>query len=398
MRVLLHGNVNNLPLQIGMALRTNGVDAHLIFTDAAPLHHPRSLRRRWRWLRPKWIHDHSYLTEADFIRRSPALTQSLSQLPDQFDFALLNGMSPSLAAELGLPQGFVNTGSDLTFYGDLRLPEWRSAGWADAYKGGPVGQAELASTRAFVERQRSGIAHSRFSLTSPRGAHPAADTLFDALGFEDSRRVMWRVADTRGISATRLPSRKPLVITSFARVDFQHRSGGTELDLKGTDVLLGGVAAAVRQGVDVRLELPLKGCDVEAAKNMTRELGLLDRVKWFPETPRHSYLERIAASTLVVDSLGPSGPGTVTHDALASGRPVLGNLEPAVWTTVFGEGYPGLHARTADEVANALVNASHDASVLQELAIEGREFANRHLSLDSNSIRLRSLIEAEVGR
>lgn len=398
MRVLLHGNVNNLPLQVAMALRSLGVDAQLVFTDATPLHHPASVRRRWRWrwMRPKWVHDHSYLTENDFISWTTPLARSFTTLPSGIDFALLNAMSPSLDGILDIPQAFINTGSDLTFYGDRRFPEWRSADWDQRFRDGPEGQIEIAAMRDFVERQRSGIARARFSLTSPRGAHAAADILFDELSFEDSRRVMWRIADTDGIAASPLRYRRPFVITSLARVDFQRRSGGTELDLKGTDVLLAGVANAIRQGADVKLELPLKGGDVEVAKNMVLDLGLKDRVSWLPEVPRHAYLECIAASTLVVDSLGPSGPGTVTHDALASGRPVLANLEPSIWSTVFGEAYPGFHATTADEVAAAVMTAVQTPSLLREVAIESRFFAEAHLSLHANALRLKRLIEAEV--
>ena len=119
-------------------------------------------------------------------------------------------------------------------------------------------------------------------------------------------------------------------------------------------------------------------------------------MSWFPDLPRRAYLDRLASASLVVDSLGPSGPGTVTLDALAAGRPVLGNLAPSVWAPVFGEAYPGFHATDAAGVAAHITKAAHHPNLLREIAIASETFADKHLSIESNSLRLRGLIEAEL--
>ncbi len=396
MRILLIGNVNNAPLQVALGLRRHGIDTTLVITQRSALHHPRSTQLSWRVRRPRWIRDHSHLGEMDFMTRSPALMRMLEEVVPDHDFAILNEMAPSIADLVPYPQAFMNTGSDLTFYADPRLSEWRSAGWAPAFRGGPAGQAEIAVITEFVTRQRAGIAAARFALTSPRGAHPAADRAFDALGVGDERRHMWRIADLRVIHATPVPSSGPLLVSSLARIDFRPTSSGSELDLKGTDILIAGVALAARAGTDVRLQLPRKGGDVHLAQSMVQKAGISDRVSWLDDIPRRRYLRRMREPTIIADSLGASGPATVTHDALASGRPVLGNLQPGIWSGVFGRPYPGLHAADPTQIARALEAADADRAALVHLGEEGRAFAENHLSLDANAGRLADRIAAEI--
>ncbi len=396
MRILLIGNVNNMPLQIAMGLRRHGVDATLVVTQSSALHHPRSTRLRWRFRRPGWIRDHSSLGEIDFVTRSPALMRMLREIVPGHDFAILNEMAPSIADLIPYPHAFMNTGSDLTFYGDTRLPEWRSAGWAPAFRDGRDGRAEIAAVAKFVTRQRAGIAAARFALTFPRGVHPAGDRIFDVLGFGDDRRHTWRIADMHEIRVTPVPTRGPLLVSSLARIDFRPTDWGTELNMKGTDVLIAGVAIATKAGGDVRLQLPKKGGDVSLAQSMVQEVGISDRVSWISDIPRNQYLRRMREPMVIADSLGASGPATVTHDALASGRAVLGNLQPEIWSDVFGQPYPGLHAVTPTQVAHALGEADANRDALVRLGEEGRAFAVNHLSLEANVSRLVGLIAAEI--
>jgi glycosyltransferase involved in cell wall biosynthesis len=138
---------------------------------------------------------------------------------------------------------------------------------------------------------------------------------------------------------------------------------------KGNDILLRGVAEAVRTGVKVRIKLVEWGQHIKESKRLIDDLGISDLVSWVPIMNRAQLWSACLTSHAVADQFALPALGGVGYESLTLGARLITNLDAPVLAEFFGEAPPVLMAATSAEVADRVRELAAD---LQDQAGRGR--------------------------
>lgn len=182
-------------------------------------------------------------------------------------------------------------------------------------------------------------------------------------------------------------ARDKLLVFCASRVD---------LDLKGHDRLIEGVALATASGVAVHLVLLGWGRHVERVRAQARALGIAEHVTLIPKVFGKVRLVRAMRSAdVVADQFLLGAYGTLAREALACGRPLLASYDPALpQPHAADDPAPIVSARSAAEIAEALgVLSSRDRRA--QLEREGAAWArrvHRDIAMDALDRHMASLL------
>ncbi len=130
--------------------------------------------------------------------------------------------------------------------------------------------------------------------------------------------------------------------------------------IKGTDVYLRALpmlAQALRR--DCRLLVTAWGNEVEASKQLIRELGVEDLVVWLDPIPRRRLVEIQKSIDVVFDQIALPCFGGTAPDAIAAGVPVLMSYDPRSTDWIVSEPAPILTAWSVEDVVRQTLQALH---------------------------------------
>jgi glycosyltransferase involved in cell wall biosynthesis len=380
MNIGFFGNTNNAPLMIAQALRHLGHEVLLVVTSQELLNRPESRYPEFKKGYPDWILDAAHLSEWDIMSLSPSLAPVLDVLSN-CDGLILNASGPSLWRLLRRPAIALLTGSDLEDYANFATVEVRSRDWGPVYKEAAEGRMDLNLVQDFVQRQREGIAEAVAVRYLPRGLVPAGDAILDELGVSDSNRDFPYFAELQLIKPTPAPHNKPTRIFCATRLTWKLpvESGRSFLDYKGSDIMIRGLGLFFRQtGVRLDIQLIRKGLHVAETERLVAEEGLTDQVTWLNEMPLTDVWSEFSRCDIVIEQLADSAIGMAGMDALASGRPVIGNSRPELLEAYLGMSTPFCEAKTAEEVCIQLKRLVFDSEEREKLGMLGRQFVEEH--------------------
>lgn len=234
-----------------------------------------------------------------------------------------------------------------------------------------------------VTRQRDGIASADLVCFGLPGLIPSGDRLLEVMGVTAGEREMLLLANVdAGDPDEERVLAGPLRIMCGSRIVYRAEANPAlgPQDLKGTDVLIEGFALYCRKGGKGSLRFPRKGQDLGAAEALINHKRIADRISWMPECDLAGFHDEIRNADVVCDQFGSSFPGMVTADAYALGRPVLANLRPEVFAGSTIGALPGLHAETAEQIADHLLALDREPSIAIDLGRECRRFAEQTLA------------------
>lgn len=374
------GNTNNYPFWLATMMRQLGHDVVLVVTSQELLNRPESRRPELGAGYPDWIVDAADLSEWEMIILSPSLVPVLKRL-SACDALILNAIGPSLWPLLRRPAIALLTGSDLEHYANVATVDVRSANWDPAYRASAEGQANLSLLQRFIERQREGIREAVAVRYFPRGLVPAGDAMLDELGVPQAKRLFLPCAELDLIRPTPAPCNDPIRIFCATRLTWKLpiAAGRSLLDYKGSDVMVRGLGLFHRAtGVRLDIQLVRKGLHVTETEALIAEEGLGDQVTWSDEMSLTRVWEEYARCDIVIEQLGNSGIGGAGMDAMAAGRPVIGNARPEMFEQHFGRPSPICQARTAEEVSDQLKRLVFDPREREALGKLGRQWAEEH--------------------
>lgn len=390
--IAIFGNTNNYPLLLAQGLRLLGHNVRLVLNRKELLHRPEARYPDWATACPDWIVDCSNLSDEDIAYETPALDQAIHQLTHNIDLVILNDVGPALAAYLQAPHVVVLTGSDLSYYANFDSLQIRTSMWHPEFKRSLRGRRYLRRMADLVARQRDGILGAEVVCYGQRGLVPSGDQLLDDIGVVDDRRLMLHFSNTIDLQAQPATRNGKLNVLCGSRIVYRPECNPalSAMDFKGTDVLIRGFAEYCQRGGQGELRLPQKGQDLDAARELIKELGIADRIAWLPEMPLVEFYEEMVKADLICDQFGTSFPGMVTTDAYALGRPVMTNLRNEIFGQRFPEPLPGFDAKTPKEIADHLMMMEKDKDVLAEMGLKSRTYAETHLSPESMARQLLS--------
>lgn len=379
LKICFVGNTNNYPFLVAMAMRRMGHEVTVMLDRTESLHRPQGRYPEFTAADTDWVRDISHEITGDRWTLSRSAELTTRQL-GRYDLLVLNGFGLALAGGRGVPVFAMLTGSDLT-----HLANWGSIGvlWRDLRSLGLLRRLLACALHArTVGRQRRAIRHAFGASYFVRGVVPEADRLLDGLGVEGGRRTSFMLSDIDHIrpqpQLDQGGADRPLRIFNVARLNWCQPKPAylSELDMKGTDILLQGLAAYLRQSkVPAQLVLVRKGVDIEATRREVERLGLVDCVTWLDEMSQSEVFEQYAMADVVTEQLSTSYLGMGGLDAMAAGRPVIANTRPdARGDGLLREEAPVLHAQTPQDVCRHLLSLSASRGLIDELGQRARAY------------------------
>jgi glycosyltransferase involved in cell wall biosynthesis len=382
MKIGFFGNTNNYPFMLAQALRGLGHDVLFVVTSQELLNRPESRYPEFNSGCPDWIVDVAQITEWDLITLSPSLAPILEVL-STCDRLVLNDIGPSLWPLLRRPAIVLLTGSDLQHYANFATIDVRIAHWDPAYKASAEGQVNLNLFREFIQRQREGIREAVAVRYFPLGLVPEGDAMLDEIGVPKFRRVFLPSAELELIQPKPAPHNDPVRIFCATRLTWKLpiEPGRSLLDYKGSDIMIRGLGLFYRQtGVRLDIQLVRKGLHVDETEQLVAEEGLTDQVTWSDEMSLTEVWAEFARCDIVIEQLADSAIGGAGLDAMATGRPVIGNARREMFEDHFGQHSPICQAQTAEEVCAQLKRLVFNPAKREKIGILGRRFVEEHCS------------------
>ena len=382
MKIGILGNTNNYPFTLAVLLRELGQEVVVVISEKGMLHRPESRYPGFKEGYPSWINDHSDLNESHFFALSPKIGSVLDSLSD-CDAFILNSYWISCLPFLNAPGIALLTGSDLSHYANVESITTRTENLDVAYRNSPEGKSNLDDLRDFIERQRQGIRQAVAVRSLPRGLVSADDLLLDEIGVPDSKRVFLQASNLDRIDYVRPPSNERLRISCGTRITWKLpvEPGRSLLDYKGSDIMIRGLGQFYREtGIKLDIHLVRKGLHIADLQAIIDEEGISDQITWSDEMPLTQLWEEFAKSDIVFDQLADSAIGMAGLDAMATGRPVIGNAQREMFEDLFGEPSPVCQARTPEEVCEQLKKLVYAPVERERAGLAGRNYMEKYFN------------------
>ncbi len=151
---------------------------------------------------------------------------------------------------------------------------------------------------------------------------------------------------------------------------------------KGTDRLLRGLAM-VRDGQPDRRVVLMTfeyGRQVRESRKLIRELGLEDRVFWFPMMARRDLMPGLAMADIACAEFENSWIASgVLYEALAIGKPILAHRDESLYAASEAALYPIVNAQEPEEIAHGIEEAIREPARLAAIGAAGREWYRTEL-------------------
>jgi glycosyltransferase involved in cell wall biosynthesis len=376
MRVACIGNMNNNFFALTRFLRDMGVDAELLLLDTEQDHfHPSadSYDRRYQ----AFTRSVGWGNYARFLKVTPA---EIEASVDGYDVLIGCGTVPGFLDRIGRRLDVaVPYGDDIWDLPNFRLvdPRWQRARFH------------------FSRAQRRGLREARYlhmGITNPAG-----EAMIDRIGRTGGRLTFAipmvyttlfnpdTIQDHFGSSQwygefRRIREENDFVLFHHARHNWRPERGSWEY--KGTDKLLRGFAEMVRARPGIRATMVSceYGKDVELSRALAHELGIGNRIQWFPRMPRKDIMVGMALADMGTGEFGLSyfSCGTI-YETLAMAKPLLHHRDDSLYAEEYPEMYPMVHANTIEEIAGALIESVDDPGRVREIGEGGRAWLQKHM-------------------
>jgi glycosyltransferase involved in cell wall biosynthesis len=399
MRIGFFGNTNNYPFMLAVALRRRGHDILFFVDQKDPLYRPECRYPDVNAEKPDWIVDVSPIRFRHYLIPNRSIARIVDLLRT-CDAVVLNQYGPSLLPAINRPALALLTGSDLEMFAN---PNFATDFWSHL-KGHKLTLRNVAlfwMLRRLIRKQREGIQKSGIIRFFPRGVTEVGDRLLDDLGVSDRVKFFLPMTDIHAIAPAPPPMNDTPRIVSVARLNWKKpmRPGATQLDYKGTDIMIRGIVRFVRRsGRRVEIHLVRKGWDILETERLVTESGLQQYVVWHDEMSQSQLFDVVRNSDVVVEQLDQSLPGSGAVDALALGRPVITN-----WRKDVIPEYRRLpdsaicQASTDIEVCAQLERLLSDTSELCRVSRASRAAVEEHLSSDIAAAECETKLDALIG-
>jgi hypothetical protein len=390
MKIGIFGNTNNYPLALAQGLINLGCTVKLIVNRPEALHRPESKCAELLGNYPAWVGDFSALASSYVLTESPLLPEVMRFLGDDLDAVFLNDVGLALNdGRFKCPVLALLTGSDLLYHASPSSLSERISGWPPEWYDTAGGQYTIQRIEDAINAQRQGIKMSQAVSFMLPGTIPEGDEILSSLGIglDDPRRFFVYLSDTIGLAFAQPPLRRRMRIFNGARIIW-HRPlppGFSDLDDKGTDVLVKGFAMFRQGGGEGELRLVSKGYDVDRTKILIDELKINADVAWLDELPLAKFYQEVEQADVVCDQFGTSMPGMVALDAMAMGRVVLSNFRLDHMGPYYPPPRPFLQAATPQEVCDALTSLYEKPELRIELGIKATDYVRKYRSPEVNA-------------
>jgi glycosyltransferase involved in cell wall biosynthesis len=149
--------------------------------------------------------------------------------------------------------------------------------------------------------------------------------------------------------------------------------------VKGIDRLLRAFAELVRsQRPNTVLLLFDWGQEAERSRELVRELGVENNVRWSPPLPKVRLIDAYRAADVVLDQFLIGTFGAVAPEAMACARPVVMAFDPSLHAWCFPTLPPVVDARTPEQIYVELSRLAANEDERLALGQAGRDWVEGH--------------------
>lgn len=423
------GNTNNYPFTLALAFDKLGHDVKFLIDSDIKLHRPENRfnineKNNIKTLDLSPIEFNEYLI--------PISEDKLKQVHSFFrdrDIVILNSHFISLFNHINRPHLTLLTGSDLDYLASVKYkedfdttflnPRLKSERLLRRFnlidKLSFLFKAEVPSDRLLYSKnellrlvalsklkknvytkcnnQGKAIKSAPFLIYFPKGLIPAGEKVLTEIGAQNNKRVFNLMTDVHQIKFTPLKQHnKPIRIFNVARFNWNKETAPaffTELDFKGNDKMIKGIALFLKTYPDISLEIILvrKGANLSETYKLIEDLGISDKITWVDEMSQAQVIEEYEKADIVFDQLSTSLVGMGGLDALSVGRPLIANWRPEYMESFFGK-WPVCQAQDEHEVFNWLKELILNSDKRISIGNESRAFVEKHLSSEAFAKRI----------
>lgn len=386
MKIGFIGNANNYPFMFAHAFRRMGHDVLFIVTHDQRIPLDRPENRYTNILPyPDWIYDASHLELWNY-KISPPQLQTVIDLLRKCDVVILNQYALCLSPYVPRPTVALLTGTDLLTLSRLQhVDDVMSVSCSCD----PSSLEFLKARQFYKERvfaQRFGIKNATIVNFFPEGTCPYGDQLLEEIGVNSNQRTCFMMTDTTEIQFTPLPNNKPLRVFCATRLTWDKSKLPlyTELDYKGSDIMIKGLGQFIRTyKAPLDIHLVKKGAHVAETMELAKAEGLNPQVTWHEEMSQFEVWEQMKHADIIIEQLGSSMVGMAGLDAMAMGRPIIANSRFDIIRKVVPSPSPICDAKTPDEVCYQLRRLVFDPSGRERISIASRDYVEKYFSADS---------------
>lgn len=385
MKIACIGNMNNALFCLTRYLRDEGYDAHLLYLDGEPEHfHPDT--DSYNDLHKLYTHKLSWSKKPSILYHT-SKHKILSDISG-FDFFIACDISIAYLAKAGVNTNlFIPYGSDIHTIPHLNIFEHPWKKWHKMYalrhyqrkaiKNAGVISLETSNPdfeKQFVDPLK--ISHKRIYTTCPFIYYPQ---------YENGEMEEYAPKSPLYPKFLKIREAHDIVIFHHSRQEWR-ADGKMEVQkhvwTKGNDILIRGFAEFVINNPSVKSALIMfeYGSQVESSKNLIKELGITERVFWFPKSYRKDIMLGIQQSDLGVGELGLSWYtyGTII-EYMALGIPVIHKRDDSLYSAAGKELYPMINANTPFDIQGSLENAINHPQQCKQIGSMAKEWFIKNL-------------------
>ena len=150
--------------------------------------------------------------------------------------------------------------------------------------------------------------------------------------------------------------------------------------IKGNQKYIRAFAQLLRNGVRAALIVPAWGQEIERSKQLCRELGIAERVRWIPPMSEPLLARHYRAADIVLDQFQLGVFGLVSAKAMACGRPVLTSYDHSHHEWCFSERAPVISCHEDVQISSALTELAASPEKRHRLGQASRHWILKHHS------------------
>lgn len=390
--IVFLGSMNAMPMMYALELKKKGYEV-IYFVDAPisdKLCRPENHFSDIEYPYPDWIVEINLKTQMllPFFRIlfsvyfDGKINKRSNKKPQAY---VLNGFFISLAPFLrgGIPKIALSHGSDLDSWADIDGSDALADSFCDfsIFKLFPKFLSKIL-IKCVVLKQFNGFVGSNKVVYFPYGFNAAGDLVIDTLkkrGIHCYERYDVSFEPLKNQNRSFNCSNNHLVVFSGVRFTYRTFSEGNSDYNKGNDIIIKGLAKYYQYNKDMKIHFVEKGPDVNDAKCLCKELGLVDAVIWHKEMRFIELLDLYQKSDICFDQVGAHWIGAIGAYAMYLGKPLIANDKLPVDVGAWPKENPVCSASSAEDVYEWMCKLK-SAEYRKEISGKSKEFVECYMA------------------
>jgi glycosyltransferase involved in cell wall biosynthesis len=168
--------------------------------------------------------------------------------------------------------------------------------------------------------------------------------------------------------------------------------------IKGNQKYIRAFARLLDSGVRAVLIVPAWGQEIERSRQLCRELGIAERVRWIPPMSEPLLARHYRAADIVLDQFQLGVFGLISAKAMACGRPVLTSYDHSHHEWCFSEQAPVISCEEDEAIAAAMAELAASPEKRRRIGQAARAWIMQHHSKKIVVAKLGAAMETAIRR